>query len=368
MNNESSRGHVIFTIAVEEHAKFHSKIISELSCVDLAGRENEKNTTVTGDQLVELTFINKSLFHLANCISSLQHSHRGQVCKQGPQGNLVHGPKSNMAQFRNSKLTLLLSQAISGNSCTAIVGTLSPASCSRDETLRTLRFANSVRGIHLAASSSVRSQPMDMDVASHRQIEQFQAQLQTCKASLLASYLKLPLHLVETEKQHGSATTRSSLLSTALPSPGAASLTSPPISPRNICESARTPLETSRSYAKAEMSSRSCKAAKVTDQTQYEAMEETDPHADQFKCMEKQTYFVSSREPVIRQLMRLKRLADVSTSPVKTSPRDKCESTSLSLEDWEQSEQRRRVPLCTRSLSKESDDDSCREQVEAIML
>eukprot|EP00438_Fugacium_kawagutii_P025270 Skav210079 [mRNA] locus=scaffold916:13413:15732:+ [translate_table: standard] len=44
---------------------------SEVFFVDLAGRENERTTRVSGERLVELSFINRSLMWLSQCIYSL---------------------------------------------------------------------------------------------------------------------------------------------------------------------------------------------------------------------------------------------------------------------------------------------------------
>ena len=45
--------------------------VIQLTVVDLAERENERTTKVTAEQMKELTFIKRSLFHLANVISAL---------------------------------------------------------------------------------------------------------------------------------------------------------------------------------------------------------------------------------------------------------------------------------------------------------
>ena len=80
MNAQSSRAHTIFAIKVEKTQKISAgeddKKVEvtetfESFIVDLAGRENERTTLATGERLVELSFINKSLFHLANCIHAL---------------------------------------------------------------------------------------------------------------------------------------------------------------------------------------------------------------------------------------------------------------------------------------------------------
>merc|ERR1719160_1627053 len=72
MNSKSSRAHTIFVIRFDKNdGQDLDTTVSEIYFVDLAGRENEKTTQVTGDRLVELSFINKSLFHLATCIHLL---------------------------------------------------------------------------------------------------------------------------------------------------------------------------------------------------------------------------------------------------------------------------------------------------------
>lgn len=171
---------------------------NEVFIVDLAGRENEKTTQATGERLVELSFINKSLFHLANCIAALggkgpnaarQAKARRQAAAafsklqeggqtptetdtggshgsyaklhnaatsppgtSSPPGATTSATHSvNFAQFRNSKLTLVLSEALSGNSRTFMIGTLSPAMSALDENQVTLRFAANVKNIKLRA-------------------------------------------------------------------------------------------------------------------------------------------------------------------------------------------------------------------------
>eukprot|EP00930_Biecheleria_cincta_P071111 TRINITY_DN58653_c0_g1_i1.p1 TRINITY_DN58653_c0_g1~~TRINITY_DN58653_c0_g1_i1.p1 ORF type:complete len:616 (+),score=50.64 TRINITY_DN58653_c0_g1_i1:42-1889(+) len=119
MNVSSSRGHVIFQITIETGTKLH--------LVDLAGRENEKSTGCVGQSLFELAYINRSLFHLTSVIDSLARQ-RMQV------------------PFRNSKLTLLLSESLQ-SARMFLVATVSPAASCFNETLATLRHARSVRQI-----------------------------------------------------------------------------------------------------------------------------------------------------------------------------------------------------------------------------
>ena len=100
---------------------------------------------MTGERLIELSFINQSLMWLAACIQSLGGSGASGVSEEGAvrrrsysfsgaaggdtqpisgrtlsdqmrRGSKPLRPPSEMSKFRNSKLTLLLSNALSGNS------------------------------------------------------------------------------------------------------------------------------------------------------------------------------------------------------------------------------------------------------------
>merc|ERR1719181_260664 len=117
MNAASSRGHAVFQIVLDSGAK--------CVVVDLAGRENEKTTRCRGQSLAELGYINKSLFHLTTVIQALARPSSGAL-----------------VPFRNSKLTLLLSPSLQ---CarTFLLATASPVASSCDETLTTLRLAES---------------------------------------------------------------------------------------------------------------------------------------------------------------------------------------------------------------------------------
>ena len=170
-NAKSSRGHVIFRLLMEKHQEDHTVVSSELFCVDLAGRENEKTTKVTGDNFVELTFINRSLMWLAQCIQALGRSAR----KGSNSSGALDG--SGRARFRNSKLTLLLINALTGNSKTCLLATVSPALMNVDETLVTLNFASTVKSIKVSAN---RVAKMDKDAL----IKSLSEELQSLKEQL----------------------------------------------------------------------------------------------------------------------------------------------------------------------------------------
>jgi hypothetical protein len=121
MNAASSRGHAIFQVINE--------VGTRLCIVDLAGRENERTTQCRGQSLAELSYINKSLFHLTSVIQALAHPTPGTI-----------------VPFRNSKLTLFLSDSLQ-HARTFLLATVSPAISSFDETATTLRLAHAVRHI-----------------------------------------------------------------------------------------------------------------------------------------------------------------------------------------------------------------------------
>jgi len=125
MNASSSRGHAVYQIYIEATG-------AKLMVADLAGRENERTAGVSGRQLRELAYINKSLFHLSNVIQGLSKSKKFRQRGQIP--------------FRNSKLTLLLSDCLKSMR-TTVVATVSPAAVNDEETFSTLRLAQSLQQI-----------------------------------------------------------------------------------------------------------------------------------------------------------------------------------------------------------------------------
>ncbi|EFC42316.1 kinesin-7 [Naegleria gruberi] len=147
MNDQSSRSHTIFRIMIEsidgsiakqmvEEEDFdiyttNSEVLfSTLNLVDLAGSERVLYTQAQGDRLREGGHINKSLLTLGNVIAKLS------------EGNSSHIP------YRDSKLTRILSNSLGGNSKTAIICTITPASQHFEETHSTLKFANRAKSIN----------------------------------------------------------------------------------------------------------------------------------------------------------------------------------------------------------------------------
>ncbi|CAD7949054.1 unnamed protein product [Amoebophrya sp. A120] len=188
MNAKSSRAHTVFSFKMEKVVKSigqgtsatemlnsnsaSTTTSSTLHFVDLAGRENEKTTLARGERLVELGFINKSLFHLSNCIQALGQSSKGSGNYPKIKGTIDIGK----ANYRNSKITMLLQEALSGNSRTFMVGTLSPAASAFDENAVTLRFAATCKNIK-TLSSKIEAKESDTVVQLQTEIERLKQQL-----------------------------------------------------------------------------------------------------------------------------------------------------------------------------------------------
>ena len=99
-----------------------------------------------GEQLREAQHINKSLSSLELVMSSLQERSKREGSKEGKDGG--HIP------YRNSKLTLLLSDALGAKgSCakTIMIVQASPAASNAAESLRTLRFGERCQSVCLGS-------------------------------------------------------------------------------------------------------------------------------------------------------------------------------------------------------------------------
>ncbi|GAB2267044.1 hypothetical protein Dimus_002027 [Dionaea muscipula] len=133
MNNQSSRSHSILTVHV--HGKYTSggTLHSCLHLVDLAGSERVDKSEVSGDRLKEAQHINKSLSCLGDVFFALSQ-------------------KSSYIPYRNSKLTLLLQDALGGNAKTLMFAHVSPEGDDFSETIGTLKFAQRVSSVELGAA------------------------------------------------------------------------------------------------------------------------------------------------------------------------------------------------------------------------
>lgn len=140
MNETSSRSHAVFTLTVTQkrhdvETRMDTEKVAKISLVDLAGSERATSTGATGARLKEGAEINRSLSTLGRVIAAL--------------AELSTGKKKNMSMvpYRDSVLTWLLKDSLGGNSMTAMIAAISPADINFEETLSTLRYADSAKRI-----------------------------------------------------------------------------------------------------------------------------------------------------------------------------------------------------------------------------
>lgn len=131
LNDASSRSHLVLTVMVE------GRVLSSgdrtngcLHLIDLAGSERILRSGATGQQLTEAQNINKSLSALGNVMQALAQ-------------------KRDHVPFRDSKLTQLLADSLSGQAKSMMFVHIAPESSSASETLSTLNFGSSVTRITL---------------------------------------------------------------------------------------------------------------------------------------------------------------------------------------------------------------------------
>ncbi|CAA2978827.1 kinesin KIN-8B [Olea europaea subsp. europaea] len=135
VNGTSSRSHAVLEISVtrKQQRKYSNQVIrGKLALVDLAGSERASETNSVGQKFRDGANINRSLLALANCINAL-----GKQRKKG----LAYVP------YRNSKLTRILKDGLSGNSQTIMIATVSPADSQYHHTVNTLKYADRAKEI-----------------------------------------------------------------------------------------------------------------------------------------------------------------------------------------------------------------------------
>ncbi|KAF5019152.1 hypothetical protein F66182_8857 [Fusarium sp. NRRL 66182] len=142
MNQTSSRSHAVFTLMLTQKkmdtdTKMEAEKVAKISLVDLAGSERATSTGATGARLKEGAEINRSLSTLGRVIAALADLSTGAKKKKG----------ASQVPYRDSVLTWLLKDSLGGNSMTAMIAAVSPADINYDETLSTLRYADSAKRI-----------------------------------------------------------------------------------------------------------------------------------------------------------------------------------------------------------------------------
>ncbi|KPI90047.1 putative C-terminal motor kinesin [Leptomonas seymouri] len=129
MNEHSSRSHMLLYIIVRTTNKqTNMQSYGKLSLIDLAGSERLDKSGAEGQRMKEAVSINKSLSALGDVIAGLAQSAK-------------HVP------FRNSVLTFLLQDSMTGQAKVLMFVCVSPASYNASESSSSLLFASRARGV-----------------------------------------------------------------------------------------------------------------------------------------------------------------------------------------------------------------------------
>lgn len=126
-NQTSSRSHALLSITITHSTPLGTKQ-GRLFLCDLAGSERAKKTKNRGKRLQEGAHINRSLLALGNCINALSGGAR-------------------YVNYRDSKLTRLLKEALSGKCRTVMIAHVAPETKHRDETKNTLVYGDRANNI-----------------------------------------------------------------------------------------------------------------------------------------------------------------------------------------------------------------------------
>lgn len=171
VNATSSRSHAVLEIRVKRKRrnKYPNQVLQgKLALVDLAGSERATETNNAGQKLRDGANINRSLLALANCINAL-----GKQQKKG----LAYVP------YRNSKLTRILKDGLSGNSQTVMIATISPADIHYHHTVNTLKYADRAKEIKTHVQKNIGA--VDTHVSDYqRMIDSLQTEVCQLKKEL----------------------------------------------------------------------------------------------------------------------------------------------------------------------------------------
>jgi len=131
MNSHSSRSHLLVQIIGSMVNPEGKQLSSTITLVDLAGSERIAKSGVSGDRAKEAIFINKSLSALGDVINA-------------------RAAKNSHTPFRNSTLTHLLQDSLSGDSKTLMLLQINPCKAHVEESLCSLQFGARVNNVEMS--------------------------------------------------------------------------------------------------------------------------------------------------------------------------------------------------------------------------
>ncbi|EDU41298.1 Kinesin protein [Pyrenophora tritici-repentis] len=136
LNAHSSRSHAVLCVKITQTTE-ETVRVSRVSCIDLAGSEDNRRTENNKERLVESSAINKSLFVLAQCVEAMNK-------------------KASRIPYRESKMTRILSLG-QNKGLTVMILNLAPVRAYHLDTISSLNFASRTKKIEIA---EVENDPM----------------------------------------------------------------------------------------------------------------------------------------------------------------------------------------------------------------
>ena len=192
LNDHSSRSHIVLTFEITRPFRSGKTTIN---LVDLAGSESAARANTEGMQLREGGFINKSLLVLGNVVDAIVDGRS-------------HVP------YRESKLTRILRNCLSGHGLTMIVCCVNPGKNNFDQTVATLRFTQRAMKITSDPTVTITLPPLFFFQYAQTTMQMFEEAPEMCDAAYqkgLADTYHYCQGTVGTIQQHFEAQTADSL-------------------------------------------------------------------------------------------------------------------------------------------------------------
>lgn len=123
LNGASSRSHAMFSVFVNVHS---DNLSSVMHICDLAGSEGLRSTNHTGIAQKESVNINQGLLSISKVVQALSSGKK-------------------LIPYRDSVLTTVLQDSLNDHSYLTLLGCISPDQDDKNETMSTIRFAQSVK-------------------------------------------------------------------------------------------------------------------------------------------------------------------------------------------------------------------------------
>lgn len=174
-NARSSRSHTVFIMALEQKTADGTVKTAKINLVDLAGSEKLSKTGAKGQSLTEAKNINLSLTTLGRCIKALT------------SGGAEFVP------YRESKLTLILKESLSGAAMTTLIVTGSMRKIHQEETIGTMQFAERAKMVKTKAKSNTKRSYEELEKLYTKLTEE----VKTLKSMLGGSIVNIPLEITD---------------------------------------------------------------------------------------------------------------------------------------------------------------------------